>query len=42
MTVLVEDWERESPMCVISVETAEDMTYWSMGDVAAAVLYAIS
>ena len=41
-TALVEDWEPESPMRVINVETAEDTTHWSMGDVAAAVLYAIS
>lgn len=39
---MVEDWKRESPMCVIDVETAEDTTHWSMSDVAAAVLYAIS
>lgn len=42
MTALVEDWEYESPMRVINVESAEDMTYWSMCDVAAAVLHAIS
>ena len=41
-TALVEDWEPESPMRVVNVETAEDTTHWSMGDVAAAVLYAIS
>lgn len=41
-TALVADWELESPMCVINVETAEDTTHWSMVDVAAAVLYAIS
>ena len=41
-TALVEDWEPESPMRVIDVETAEDTTHWSMSDVAAAVLYAIS
>lgn len=41
-TALVEDWERESPTSVINVETAEDTTHWSMGDVAAAVLNAIS
>ena len=41
-TVMVEDWDPESPMRVINVETAEDATHWSMGDVAAAVLYAIS
>ena len=39
---MVDDWEHESPMCVINVETAEDTTHWSMSDVAAAVLYAIS
>lgn len=39
---LVEDWDNESPMRVIDVETAEDTTHWSMSDVAAAVLYAIS
>ncbi len=41
-TALVEDWEPESPMCVINVETAEDTTHWAMSDVAAAVLYTIS
>lgn len=41
-TAMVEDGDPESPMCVINVETAEDTTHWSMGDVAAAVLYAIS
>ena len=41
-TAMVEDWELESPTCVTTVETAEDTTCWSMGDVAAAVLYAIS
>lgn len=42
MAALVEDWDHESPMRVINVESAEDMTYWSMCDVAAAVLYAIA
>lgn len=41
-TAMVEDWDPESPMRVINVETVEDTTHWSMGDVAAAVLYAIS
>lgn len=41
-TALVADWECESPMCVINVETAEDTTHWSMSDVAAAVLSAIA
>jgi hypothetical protein len=41
-TVLVDDWEEDSPMRVIDTETAADMTYWSHSDVAAAVLYAIS
>jgi hypothetical protein len=39
---LVEDWDNESPMRVIDVETAEDTTHWAMSDVAAAVLHAIS
>lgn len=39
---IVEDWDRESPMRVIDVETAEDVTCWAMSDVAAAVLDAIS
>lgn len=39
---LVEDWDNESPVRVIDVETAEDTTHWAMSDVAAAVLYAIS
>nr|DAV54721.1 MAG TPA: hypothetical protein [Caudoviricetes sp.] len=39
---LVEGWREESPMCVIDVESAEDTTHWSAGDVAAAVLHAIS
>lgn len=39
---LVVDGECESPMRVINVETAEDTTHWSMGDVAAAALSAIA
>lgn len=39
---LVEDWDNESPMRVINVETAEDTTHWAASDAAAAVLYAIS
>lgn len=39
---IVDDWRTDSPVNVIDVETAEDTTHWSMGDVAAAVLYAIS
>lgn len=39
---IVDDEDRESCMCVIDVETAEDTTQWAMSDVAAAVLYAIS
>lgn len=39
---LVEDWDAESPMRVIDVESAEDTTHWAMSDVAAAVLYAIA
>lgn len=39
---LVEDWDNESPMRVIDVETAEDTTHWAASDAAAAVLYAIS
>nr|DAK85170.1 MAG TPA: hypothetical protein [Caudoviricetes sp.] len=41
-TAMVEDWKHDLPMSVINVETAEDTTHWAMGDVAAAVLYAIS
>lgn len=41
-TAMVEDWKHDLPMSVINVETAEDTTHWSMSDVAAAVLYAIS
>lgn len=39
---LVEDWDNESPMRVIDVETAEDTTHWAASDAAAAALYAIS
>ena len=39
---IVEDWDRESPVRVIDVETAEDVTQWAMSDIAAAVLCAIS
>lgn len=39
---IVEDWDPESPIRVIDVETAEDTTQWAMSDVAAAVLHAIS
>ena len=39
---IVEDWDRESPVRVIDVETAKDTTQWAMSDVAAAVLHAIS
>jgi hypothetical protein len=39
---IVGDWDQESPVRVIDVETAEDTTQWAMSDVAAAVLYAIS
>lgn len=39
---LVEDWDNESPMRVIDVDTAEDTTHWAPSDTAAAVLYAIS
>lgn len=39
---LVEDWDNESPVRVIDVETAEDMTLWALSDVAAAVLYEIA
>lgn len=39
---LVEDYDPESPIRVIDVDAVSDMTYWSQGDVAAAVLYAIS
>lgn len=39
---LVEDYDPESPIRVIDVDAASDATCWSQGDVAAAVLYAIS
>lgn len=39
---VVEDDGPDSPICVINVDAVSDMTHWSMGDVAAAVLYAIS
>ena len=39
---LVEDYDPESPTCVIDVDAMSDMACWSQGDVAAAVLYAIS
>lgn len=39
---MVEDWDEESPVRVINVETAEDTVHWTHSDVAAAVLYAIS
>lgn len=39
---IVDDWQTDSPVNVIDVQTAEDTTYWAMSDVAAAVLYAIS
>lgn len=39
---IVDDWQTDSPVNVIDVQTAEDTTHWSMSDVAAAVLYAIS
>lgn len=39
---LVEDWDDESPMRVIDVQTAGDTTHCAPSDVAAAVLYAIS
>ena len=41
-TVMVEDWKHDLPMSVINAETAEDTTHWSVSDVAAAVLHAIS
>ena len=40
--VLVEDYDPESPIRVIDVDAVTDVTCWSQGDVAAAVLYAIS
>ena len=39
---LVEDYGPESPIRVIDVDAVSDVTCWSQGDVAAAVLYAIS
>lgn len=39
---LVEDYDPESPIRVIDVDAASDVTCWAQGDVAAAVLYAIS
>ena len=39
---IVDDWQADSPVNVIDVQTAEDTTHWAMSDVAAAVLYAIS
>lgn len=39
---LVEDYDPESPIRVINVDDVSDVTCWSHGDVAAAVLYAIS
>lgn len=39
---LVEDYDPESPIRVINVDTVSDVTCWSQGDAAAAVLYAIS
>lgn len=39
---LVEDYDPESPIRVIDVDAVSDVACWSQGDVAAAVLYAIS
>lgn len=39
---LVEEWAPESPIRVIDIDSVDDTTHWYMGDVAAAVLYAIS
>lgn len=39
---LVEDYAPESPIRVIDVDAVSDVACWSQGDVAAAVLYAIS
>lgn len=39
---MVDDWQTDSPVNVIDVQTAEDTTHWAASDVAAAVLYAIS
>lgn len=39
---LVEDYDPESPIRVIDVDAVSDVTCWTPGDAAAAVLYAIS
>lgn len=39
---LVEEYDPESPIRVIDVDAVSDVTCWAQGDVAAAVLYAIS
>ena len=39
---MVEDWDTESSVQVIDVETAEGATYWAPSDVAAAVMYIIA
>lgn len=39
---LVEDYDPESPIRVIDVDAMSDVACWSQGDIAAAVLYAIS
>lgn len=39
---LVEDYDPESPIRVIDVDAVSDVTFWTQGDVAATVLYAIS
>lgn len=39
---IVDDWQTDSPVNVIDVQTAEDTTHWAVSDVAAAVLHAIS
>lgn len=39
---LVEDYDPESPIRVIDADAVSDVACWSQGDVAAAVLYAIS
>lgn len=39
---VVDDWQTDSPVNVIDVQTAEDTTHWVVSDVAAAVLYAIA
>ena len=39
---LVEDYDPESPVRVIDVDAVSDVTCWSQGDIAAAVLHAIS